>query len=93
MALVITVVLAILAPDVLSAQAPTAKGLTVEAGQQAMRAFSGLPIPAEALTVTDTIEMDGDWYATVDFAGRAAHVKFRRTGEKWLPAEMSDGQM
>jgi hypothetical protein len=63
--------------------------LTIPVAQQEMRAFPGLPVPAHTLTVTDTIEVDGRWVATVDFAGTPAHVTFRRAGDKWVPAEMA----
>ena len=67
-----------------------AQEYTAAAAEQQLRALGGLPVPATALRVTDVMELDGAQVATVDFAGRAAHVRFRRTQQGWSPTEMAN---
>lgn len=67
-----------------------AQEFTAALAQQQLRAVRGLPVPAAALRVTDVIELDGAQVATVDFAGREAHVRFRRAQQGWSPTEMAN---
>ena len=62
--------------------------LTIARAQEQLRAMPDLPVPPDLLRVTDLIEFEGDQAATVDFAGREVHVRFRKTGAAWAPSQI-----